>query len=44
MLSTILNFNKRCSRNINEIFLSINIDGLPLAHSSKQIFSTDISG
>jgi len=38
MLSTILNFNKHCLRNINQIYLSINIDGLPLAHSSKQQF------
>lgn len=38
MLSIILNFNQNYLRNIDEIFLSLNIDGLPLANSSKQQF------
>jgi len=38
MLLTVLQFNKSYLKNINEIFLSFNIDGLPLANSSKQQF------
>lgn len=38
MLFSVLDFNKHCLGNINEIFLGFNIDGLPLAHSSKQQF------
>lgn len=36
MLLIILNFNKSSLKNVKEIFLSFNIDGLPLANSSKQ--------
>jgi len=38
MLLIILKFNTNCLRNVYEISLSFNIDGLPLAHSSKQQF------
>lgn len=38
MLSIILQFNIKYLRNLDEISISFNIDGLPLAHSSKQQF------
>jgi len=38
MLSPLLNFNKHLLTNINEINLGFNIDGLPLAKSSKRQF------
>lgn len=38
MLLIILNFNINNLKNLQEVFLSFNIDGLPLAHSSKQQF------
>jgi len=38
MLLIILNFNKSSLKNVKEIFLSFNIDGSPLANSSKQQF------
>lgn len=38
MLLIVLKFNTNCLKNVNEISLSFNIDGLPLAHSSKQQF------
>jgi len=38
MLSPLLNFNKHLLTNINEINLGFNIEGLPLAKSSKRQF------
>lgn len=38
MLLIILHFYKSSLKNVKEIFLSFNIDGLPLANSSKQQF------